>query len=72
MAKLFNIERRIYMGGIMLSTIVFTIVNIAILVAIIIGIYKSIQRFKIYVNRNKKMDEKLDIILNKLENKEDN
>ena len=60
------------MGGIMLSTIVFTIVNIAILVAIIIGIYKSIQRFKIYVNRNKKMDEKLDIILNKLENKEDN
>ena len=60
------------MGGIMLSTIVFTIVNIAILVAIIIGIYKSIQRFKIYVNRNKKMDEKLDIILNKLENKKDN
>ena len=55
-----------------LSTIVFTIVNIAILVAIIIGIYKAIQIFKNYINRSKNMEKKIDIILDKLENKEDN
>ncbi|MCB2342905.1 hypothetical protein [Clostridium estertheticum] len=54
--------------GIRLSTII----NFALLIAIIIGIYKSIQGFKNYVNRNIEMEKKLDTILNKLENKEDN
>jgi len=58
--------------GSMISTIVFTIINFAILIAIIIGIYKSIQGLKNYVNRNKEMEKKIDIILNKLENKKDN
>ena len=55
-----------------LLTIIFTFVNIAILVAIIIGIYKAIQIFKNYINRSKNMEKKIDIILDKLENKEDN
>jgi len=58
--------------GSMTSTIVFTIINFALLIAIIIGIYKSIQGLKNYVNRNKEMEKKIDLILNKLENKKDN
>ncbi len=57
------------------SQIIATVINFALLFAIIIGIYKSIQYFKNFVSRNKKMDEKIDIILGKLENnknKEDN
>lgn len=54
-------------------TIFFTIINIVILIVVIIGIYKAIQRFKKFTNRNKDMDRKLDVILNKLEeNKSDN
>ena len=52
------------------STIIFTIINFVLLFAIIIAIYKGIQTVKIFVNRNKRMDEKLDIILKKLENNE--
>ena len=37
--------------GIRLSTIFFTIINLVILIAIIIGIYTSIQVVKSYVNR---------------------
>ncbi|MBU3217870.1 hypothetical protein LL033_25030 (plasmid) [Clostridium estertheticum] len=62
------------MGSISISitTIVFTIINFAILIAIIIGIYKAIQWFKNYVNRNKEMEKNIDIILNILQNKKDN
>jgi len=60
------------MESVSTTTIVFTIINFAILIAIIIGIYKAIQGFKNYVNRNKEMEKKIDIILNKLENKKDN
>ncbi|MBW9154774.1 hypothetical protein [Clostridium estertheticum] len=60
------------MGSVRATAIVFTIINFAIIIAIIIGIYKAIQCFKNYVNRNKEMEKKIDIILNKLENKEDN
>ncbi|MBX4258995.1 hypothetical protein KTC96_11735 [Clostridium estertheticum] len=55
-----------------LLRIFFTIVNIAIVVALIIGIYKAIQIFKSFLNRSKNMEKKIDIILDKLENKEDN
>ena len=58
--------------GLNYITIIFTVINFAILVAIIIGIYKAIQGFKSFVDRNKKMDKKIDLILNKLENKDDN
>jgi len=58
--------------GSSLFTIVFTIINFAILIAIIRGIYKAIQGFGNYVNRNKEMEKKIDIILNKLENKKEN
>jgi len=55
--------------GIGLSTIDSTVINFAILIAIIIGIYKAIQEFKNYVNRNKEMENEINIISNKLENK---
>jgi hypothetical protein len=55
--------------GIGLSTIDSTVINFAILIAIIIGIYKAIQEFKNYVNRNKEMERGINIIPNKLENK---
>jgi len=58
--------------GVSFSTIGFTIINFVILIAIIIGIYKSIQGVKNYVNRNKEMEKNIDTILNKLENKKDN
>ncbi|MCB2307747.1 hypothetical protein LGL08_16785 [Clostridium estertheticum] len=55
-----------------LLTIIFTIINIAVVVAIITGIYKAIQTFKDFVNRSNNMENKIDIILDKLENKEAN
>lgn len=51
--------------------IIATIINFAILFAIIIGIYKSIKYFKNFISRNKEMEKKIDIILNKLENNKD-
>ena len=53
------------------ATIMFTMINLAILFAIIVFIYKAIQGFNRFVNRNKEMEKKIDVILNKLENKED-
>lgn len=53
-------------------TIVVTIINFIVLFSIIIVIYKSIQGFKKFINRNKEMDKKIDVILDKLENKDDN
>ncbi len=52
------------------STIV-TILNLAALIGCIVLIYKSIGSFKKFINRNKEMDKKMDLILNKLENEED-
>ena len=43
------------------------VINIAILVAIIIGIIKGIREFKSFINRSKQMDKKLDTILEELE-----
>ena len=43
------------------------VINIAILVAIIIGIIKGIREFKNFINRSKQMDNKLDTILEELE-----
>lgn len=51
--------------------IIATVINFAILFVIIIGIYKAIQRSKDFIRRNKEMEKKIDIILNKLENDKD-
>jgi F0F1-type ATP synthase membrane subunit b/b' len=71
MIKPLNIERKICMemNG---FSIIITVINFILLFAIIIVIYKAIQGFKNFVNRNKEMDKKIDVILNKSENKEDN
>ena len=49
-------------------TIIATVINFALLFGIIILIYRAVQGFKKFVNRNKEMDKKIDIILDKLEN----
>ena len=50
-------------------TVIWSVFNIVLLGAILIGIYKGVKRFKSFIVRNKEMDKKLDIILSKLENK---
>jgi len=52
--------------------IIGTLINFVLLFAIIIAIYKAVQSFKKYVDRNKEMDKKIDSILSILENKKDN
>lgn len=47
--------------------LIFTWINFALIILIIIGIYKGIKAFKSFIKRNKQMDEKLDTILNELE-----
>lgn len=52
-------------------SIIITIINFALLISIIFGIYRAIKGFKNFIIRNKEMDKKIDIILNKLEDKGD-
>jgi len=52
--------------------IIGTLINFVLLFVIIIAIYKAVQSFKKYVDRNKEMDKKIDSILSILENKKDN
>ncbi|WPC42758.1 hypothetical protein [Clostridium sp. JS66] len=51
--------------------IIITIINFVILIAIILFIYKVVKGFKSLVTRNEEIDKKIDVILNKLEDKED-
>jgi uncharacterized membrane protein len=53
-------------------TIINIVFNLAVTVAIIVGISRALQIFKKFVDTNRKIEEKIDIILDKLENKEDN
>lgn len=53
-------------------SIIAVIVNFILLFLIIIWIFKGIQSIKHFINRNKEMEKKLDIIMSKLENKQDN
>lgn len=55
-----------------LTTIIGTVINIALLFGIIIFIIKAVLGLKRFYDRNKEMDKKLDIILDKLKSKEDN
>lgn len=48
-------------------TLFMTWINVGLIILIIIGIYKGIKGFKSLINKNKQMDEKLDIILDELE-----
>lgn len=48
-------------------TLVMNWLNIAIIVAILIGIIKCIKEVKKFINRNKQIDKKLDTILYELE-----
>ncbi|EJO5346257.1 carboxymuconolactone decarboxylase [Clostridium botulinum] len=54
------------------ASIVCAVINLVLLFLITIGIFKGIQSIKHFINRNKEMDKKLDIIISKLENKQDN
>lgn len=53
-------------------TVIATITNFALLISIIIALYKVVQGIKNYINRSKEIDKKVTIILNKLDNKNDN
>ena len=53
-------------------TIIATIINFIILIAIIILVYKGIKSIKNFINRNKELNRKVDIILSKLEQKSSN
>lgn len=48
-------------------TIVMNYINVAIIVAMIIGIIKCIKEVRKFLNRNKQINQKLDDILNQLE-----
>jgi len=50
-------------------TVLFTILNFVLLFAIIVVIIRAIQGFRNFLSRNKEMNKKLDIILNKIEDK---
>lgn len=52
--------------------IIGVVINFAILATVIVVIYKAIQYFKGFIIANKERDKKLDTILSKLEDKEDN
>lgn len=49
--------------------ILATIINFSILIAIIILLYKAMKGIKNFINRNKELDRKVDIILSKLEHR---
>ncbi|HEY8803704.1 MAG TPA: hypothetical protein VIM42_01100 [Clostridium sp.] len=51
-------------------TILFTVLNFALLVVIIVVICKAIKRFKDFFVKSREVDRKLDDILKKLDNKE--
>jgi len=52
-------------------TIISVVINLAIVAAIIVVVSRALQMFKNLTAMNKKIYEKIDIILDKLESKED-
>lgn len=54
------------------GSIIALVINLVLMFLIIKAICKSIQSLKHFINRNKEMDKKIDIIISKLENKESN
>lgn len=51
-------------------TITATLINFALIVAILMVIFKAIIGIKNYINKSKELDKKVDIILNKLDEKD--
>ncbi|ABS33364.1 hypothetical protein [Clostridium botulinum] len=54
------------------GSIIALVINLVLIFLIIKVIFKAIQGLKYFINRNKEMDKKLDIIMSKLENKQNN
>ncbi|APQ76000.1 carboxymuconolactone decarboxylase [Clostridium botulinum] len=54
------------------GSIIALAINLVLIFLIIKTIFKAIQSLKYFINRNKEMDKKLDIIMSKLENKQNN
>ncbi|NFK79562.1 carboxymuconolactone decarboxylase [Clostridium botulinum] len=54
------------------GSIIALVINLVLMFLIIKVIFKAIQGLKCFINRNKEMDKKLDIIMSKLENKQNN
>ncbi|KRU30062.1 carboxymuconolactone decarboxylase [Clostridium botulinum] len=52
--------------------IIALVINLVLIFLIIKTIFKAIQSLKHFINKNKEMDKKLDIIISKLENKQNN
>ncbi|NOW07490.1 hypothetical protein OD350_26335 [Clostridium beijerinckii] len=50
-------------------TLIMNWINFGVIILIIIGIYKGVNAFKSFIKGNKQMNEKLDIILETLEEK---
>ena len=50
-------------------TLIMNWINFGLIILIIIGIYKGVNAFKSFIKKNKQINEKLDIILEKLEEK---
>ena len=49
------------------TVIIVTIINVILLASIGVGFYKAVKSFKRFVERNKEIDNKVDLILKKLE-----
>lgn len=50
-------------------SLLFNCINFALIIAIILGVFKVIKEAKSFINRTKQMDKKLDMILDELKNK---
>ncbi|VYU49551.1 carboxymuconolactone decarboxylase [Clostridium tertium] len=55
-----------------IATIIATTLNIALLIAVIFLIYKFIRIIRNFINKHNELDKKVDAILNKLDNKNNN
>lgn len=54
------------------SVIIISLINIVLLIVIILGLYKAYRGIRDFIIGNKEMNKKVDIILNKLNDKNDN
>lgn len=53
------------------TSLLITLINFALIIAIILGIFKVIKEVKSFINRSKQIDKKLDIILDELRKRKD-
>lgn len=54
--------------GLSVFTVIWTIFNVLLLIAIVVGLFALVKYFISSIYRHKAMDKKLDTILNKLDN----